>query len=163
MEWTECLKKAIDYMEENLLNNISAEEVSAEVYMSSFYLQKGFPVMKFDQKKNIQLYIIAALTALLLFLLGYFAFFAQKKSFFSVPVLTETPGNVEKNVVLPFKKSGRTTSCAVRPQSSTWLSHNRFRQRKTRNLRLSPSHRCNTSLFGCGTSIRNHPPSSIRH
>ena len=41
MEWTECLKKAIDYMEENLLNNISAEEVSAEVYMSSFYLQKG--------------------------------------------------------------------------------------------------------------------------
>lgn len=54
--------------------------------------------MKFDQKKNIQLYIVAALTALLLFLLGYFAFFAQKKSFFSVPVLTETPGNVEKNV-----------------------------------------------------------------
>lgn len=45
MEWTECLKKAIDYMEENLLNNISAEEVSAEVYMSSFYLQKGFKIM----------------------------------------------------------------------------------------------------------------------
>ena len=41
MEWTECLKKAIDYMEENLLNNISAEEV----YMSSFYLQKGFKIM----------------------------------------------------------------------------------------------------------------------
>lgn len=53
--------------------------------------------MKFDQKKNIQLYIVAALTVLLLFPLGYFEFFGQKGSFFSVPVLKETPVNVAQN------------------------------------------------------------------
>lgn len=45
MEWTESLKKAIDYMERNLLENIGADDVADEVYMSSFYLQKGFKIM----------------------------------------------------------------------------------------------------------------------
>ena len=45
MEWTESLKKAIDYMEENLLQNISADDVADELHMSPYYLQKGFKIM----------------------------------------------------------------------------------------------------------------------
>lgn len=45
MEWTESLKTAIDYMEVNLLKEISAEDVAEQVHMSSFYMQKGFKIM----------------------------------------------------------------------------------------------------------------------
>lgn len=45
MEWTECLKTVIDYIEENLLNDISIEKVASKVYMSEFYLQKGFKII----------------------------------------------------------------------------------------------------------------------
>ena len=45
MEWTESLKKSIEYMEENLLQNIGADDVADQVHMSSFYLQKGFKIM----------------------------------------------------------------------------------------------------------------------
>lgn len=45
MEWTESLKKAIRYMEEHLLEHISAEDVAKQVHMSAFYLQKGFKIM----------------------------------------------------------------------------------------------------------------------
>ncbi len=45
MEWTESLKRAINYMEEHLLNDIGAEEVADAVYMSPFYFQKGFKIM----------------------------------------------------------------------------------------------------------------------
>ena len=39
MEWITALKKAIDFMEKNLCNNISADDVAKEVCISSFYLQ----------------------------------------------------------------------------------------------------------------------------
>lgn len=45
MEWTISLKKAIDYMEEHLLEEIGADDVAGAVYMSSFYFQKGFKIM----------------------------------------------------------------------------------------------------------------------
>lgn len=45
MEWIGSLKLAINYMEKHLLQNISADEVAAEIYMSSFYFQKGFKIL----------------------------------------------------------------------------------------------------------------------
>ena len=45
MEWITALKKAIDFMEKNLCNNISADDVAKEVCISSFYLQKGFAIV----------------------------------------------------------------------------------------------------------------------
>ena len=45
MEWLETLKKAIDFMEEHLLEDISAQDVAQEIYMSSFYFQKGFKLI----------------------------------------------------------------------------------------------------------------------
>ncbi len=45
MEWITCIRKAIDYMETHLEENISAQDVAREVYMSSFFFQKGFALM----------------------------------------------------------------------------------------------------------------------
>lgn len=45
MDWTESLKRAIDYMEQHLLEDISAEEVSKQVHISSFHFQRGFKLM----------------------------------------------------------------------------------------------------------------------
>lgn len=42
MEWLTCIRTAIDYMEKHLEENISAQDVAKQVYMSSFFLQKGF-------------------------------------------------------------------------------------------------------------------------
>lgn len=45
MEWVTTLKKAIEYMEEHLLDDIGADDVADAVHMSSFYLQKGFQII----------------------------------------------------------------------------------------------------------------------
>ena len=45
MEWTESLRSAIAYMEEHLLDDISADDVAEAVHISSFYLQKAFRIM----------------------------------------------------------------------------------------------------------------------
>lgn len=45
MEWTESLKCAISYMEDNLMENIGPDDVADHVHISSFYLQKGFKIM----------------------------------------------------------------------------------------------------------------------
>ncbi len=45
MEWLTCIRKAIDYMEHHLTDDISAQEVADQVYLSPFFLQKGFSVM----------------------------------------------------------------------------------------------------------------------
>lgn len=45
MEWVACLKKSIEYVEENLLANISADDIAEHVHMSSFYLQRGFQIV----------------------------------------------------------------------------------------------------------------------
>ena len=45
MEWTRSLKKAIDYMEEHLLEEIGTGDIANAVYMSPFYFQKGFKIV----------------------------------------------------------------------------------------------------------------------
>ncbi len=45
MEWLTGLRTAIDYMEEHLLDNISAEDVAGAVYLSPFYFQKCFKIV----------------------------------------------------------------------------------------------------------------------
>ncbi|MEA4919798.1 MAG: AraC family transcriptional regulator [Clostridiaceae bacterium] len=45
MEWTESLKRAVNYIEKHLLDDISIEDIAADVYMSPFYFQKGFGIM----------------------------------------------------------------------------------------------------------------------
>ena len=40
MEWLTCIRKAIDYMEEHLEDNISAQDVAGQIFMSSFFFQK---------------------------------------------------------------------------------------------------------------------------
>lgn len=45
MEWLGSIRGAIEYMEGHLLTVEDADEVAEAVYMSSFYLQKGFKVM----------------------------------------------------------------------------------------------------------------------
>ena len=37
MEWLTSIRKAIDYMEEHLEDNISAQDVAEQVFMSSFF------------------------------------------------------------------------------------------------------------------------------
>lgn len=45
MEWTTCIKEAIRYMEEHLLEIWSPEEVAEYVHVSTMYLQNGFQIM----------------------------------------------------------------------------------------------------------------------
>ncbi|MBR3311174.1 MAG: AraC family transcriptional regulator [Solobacterium sp.] len=45
MEWLISIRRAIDYMEEHLTDSISVQDVAREVYMSPFFLQKGFSMM----------------------------------------------------------------------------------------------------------------------
>lgn len=45
MEWLEAIKGSIDYMEQHMLEDISAEDVARHVHMSSFYFQNGFKII----------------------------------------------------------------------------------------------------------------------
>lgn len=45
MEWIESLKKSVDYMEQHLLEDITAENVAKSVNISNFYFQKGFKLI----------------------------------------------------------------------------------------------------------------------
>lgn len=45
MDWINGMKKAIDYIEDNLLEEITPEDISKECYISSFYFQKGFSML----------------------------------------------------------------------------------------------------------------------
>ncbi|MCI7767090.1 MAG: AraC family transcriptional regulator [Oscillospiraceae bacterium] len=45
MDWTESLRRAIDFMEKHLTEDITPEDVSKEVCISLFYLERGFKVM----------------------------------------------------------------------------------------------------------------------
>ena len=42
MEWLTAVRKAVDYMEEHLCDDIGPEDVAAAVYLSPFFLQRGF-------------------------------------------------------------------------------------------------------------------------
>lgn len=45
MEWTNAIQSAIDFMEQHITENISAEDVASHVHISSFYFQKGFRML----------------------------------------------------------------------------------------------------------------------
>ena len=45
MEWLTCIRSAIDYIEHHLTDDLSAQEVADQVYLSPFFLQRGFSVM----------------------------------------------------------------------------------------------------------------------
>ena len=45
MEWLTSIRTAIDYMEEHLIDNISAQDVADQVHLSPFFLQRGFSLM----------------------------------------------------------------------------------------------------------------------
>lgn len=45
MEWITCIKETLKYIEDNLENEISIGTVSEHVFVSPFYLQKGFQIM----------------------------------------------------------------------------------------------------------------------
>ena len=45
MEWLNSIRTAIDYMEEHLENDISAQDVADWVFLSPFFLQRGFSLM----------------------------------------------------------------------------------------------------------------------
>ena len=45
MEWLTSIRTAIDYMEKHLTDDISAQDVADQVFLSPFFLQKGFSLM----------------------------------------------------------------------------------------------------------------------
>lgn len=42
MEWLTCVRTAIDYMEAHLQDDISAQDIAEQVFVSTFFLQRGF-------------------------------------------------------------------------------------------------------------------------
>lgn len=45
MEWTKSISEAIEFIEDHLTEDISAETVAAWVNISSFYFQRGFALL----------------------------------------------------------------------------------------------------------------------
>lgn len=45
MEWTEAISKAVWYIEEHITEDITADDIAREVYLSPFYFQKGFSLL----------------------------------------------------------------------------------------------------------------------
>lgn len=45
MEWMESISEAVKYMEDNITENINAEDVANHVCISPFYFQKGFSML----------------------------------------------------------------------------------------------------------------------
>ncbi len=45
MNWSESIKVAIDYIENNLTNDITINDISKKCYISPYYFQKGFAML----------------------------------------------------------------------------------------------------------------------
>ena len=45
MEWLISIRTAIEYMEEHLTDDISAQDVADRVHLSPFFLQRGFSLV----------------------------------------------------------------------------------------------------------------------
>lgn len=45
MEWTNAVQSGIEFMEQHITEDISAEDVANHVHISSFYFQKGFSML----------------------------------------------------------------------------------------------------------------------
>ena len=63
MEWVTCIRRAIAFMEQHLEENISAQDVADQVFLSPFFLQHGFAVMTgygiMEYIRNRRLYMAA--------------------------------------------------------------------------------------------------------
>ena len=42
MEWMKSLNKAIEFIEDNITENITCEDIAEHVYLSSFHFQRAF-------------------------------------------------------------------------------------------------------------------------
>ncbi len=45
MEWVECIGEAIHYIEDNITDELTIEEIAKQVLLSPFYFQKGFAML----------------------------------------------------------------------------------------------------------------------
>ena len=45
MEWTECISKAIGYIEENITEELTIKDIAKQAMVSPFYFQKGFAML----------------------------------------------------------------------------------------------------------------------
>lgn len=45
MRWTECISDAISYIEDNITEEITVEDIAKAVHLSPFYFQKGFAML----------------------------------------------------------------------------------------------------------------------
>ncbi len=45
MNWSESISRAIEYIENNLTNEITVQDIANNSYISSFYFQKGFSII----------------------------------------------------------------------------------------------------------------------
>lgn len=45
MRWTECISDALTYIENNITEDITVEDIAKAVYLSPFYFQKGFAML----------------------------------------------------------------------------------------------------------------------
>lgn len=45
MEWTECITKAVRYMEEHITEELTIGEIAQQAMLSPFYFQKGFAML----------------------------------------------------------------------------------------------------------------------
>ena len=45
MEWTECISKAISYIEDNITEELTIEDIADQAMISPFYFQKGFAML----------------------------------------------------------------------------------------------------------------------
>ena len=63
MEWLTAIRKSIEYIEEHLQENISAQDVSEQVYLSPLHFQRGFLIMTgysvSEYIRNRKLYLAA--------------------------------------------------------------------------------------------------------
>ena len=46
MRWTECISDAISYIEDNITEEITVEDIAKAVHLSPFYFQKGFAMLR---------------------------------------------------------------------------------------------------------------------
>lgn len=45
MNWIECIQKSIEYIEDNITGDLKMEDIAKNIYISSYYLQKGFLIL----------------------------------------------------------------------------------------------------------------------
>ena len=45
MDTVSCIQKAIDFIEDNLLDEINSDVIASQAYMSGFYFQKIFSII----------------------------------------------------------------------------------------------------------------------